>query len=179
MNNFESESEVRRKNLAEGREIGAESREKKEEEAEKRMGAMERAEKVSHEVKSTKKQMQNIVANMQQVVKAVQAIRVQLGLGSDGTQSIPSVVQDQKALDDLKKKLSKLTGQLSDLRVALVHEEGEEDRKAHGDWMGKYKKRRRKSALLKFVWITFDGYFFVVKICSLLTRKAGHLADNF
>ena len=133
MNPLENESEVRRKNLAEGREIGAESKEKKEEEAEKRMGAMERAEKVSHEVKSTKKQMQNIVANMQQVVKAVQAIRVQLGLGTNGSQSIPSVQQDQKALEDLKKKLSKLTGQLSDLRTALVHEEGEEMRKAHGD----------------------------------------------
>lgn len=133
MNTLENESENRmRRNSSEGRELNAERKENKENEAEKKMAAMERAEKVSYEVKSTKKQMQNIVANMQQVVKAVQAIRIQLGLGTG--LSIPSVVQDEKRLDQLKSKLSKLIGQLSDLRIALIHEESEEIRKTHVDW---------------------------------------------
>ncbi|MBU0545706.1 hypothetical protein KKA13_00420 [Patescibacteria group bacterium] len=134
MNNLEQESENRKRATAESRDIGVEARQEKEKEMEKKLGARERVEKVSYEVKSAKKQMQNIIVNMQQVVKAVHAIRVQLGLATGGSQTIPSVEKDKKTLEDLKKKLAKLNGQLSDLRVALVQEEIEEVRKEHSDW---------------------------------------------
>lgn len=122
MNTFEQQTEqFRRKNLAESQETRAEAKEKQVEEAEKKMAAKERVEVVSREVKNTKQQIQNIVANMAQVVKAVAAIRAQLGLVSDS--AIPSVEQDEKVLEALRKKLDGLYGEINDLRGALLAEE--------------------------------------------------------
>ena len=72
---FESENELRR-NRSEGREIGVEAnKEKQAEEMEKKMGAKERAEKTVREVRTTQQQAQRVMGSMQQVVKAVAAIR--------------------------------------------------------------------------------------------------------
>jgi len=137
MNNFEKmqEEELRKRaNAAEGREIGVESNKEGQENQElKKMGAMERAEKTSREVKSTQKQMQNIMANMQQVVKAVQSIRQQLDL-TEPDENIPSVARDQKNLQALQKKLANLTGQLGDLKQALLQEEYNDIKIEHSDW---------------------------------------------
>jgi len=113
-------TEWRGRNVAEGRELRMENKEKTPDEQEKKAAARERAEVVSKEIQNTQKQMQNIMANMQQVVKTVQAIRAQLQLSDNG--SIPSAQRDQKIIDDLKKKLKNLRGELSDLEVALVIE---------------------------------------------------------
>ncbi len=118
---FESKNELRRKNLAESAEISVEAKEKQIEEAEKKLAAKERVEIVSKEVKTTKNQIQNIVANMQQVVKAVAAIRAQLQIKNDD--DIPSVKQDEKILESLKKKLDGLYGEINDLKGALLAEE--------------------------------------------------------
>lgn len=128
---FEKESRLR-VNQAEGREKNLESKDKQTEELEKKMGARERVELVSKEVQSTKQQMQNIMMNMQQVVKTVQEIRSRLGLTSQG--GIPSVGQDEKAVAELKKKLTNAKGQLADLRSALKREEKQTILKEHGDW---------------------------------------------
>jgi hypothetical protein len=119
---FEKESEnLARRNRSESTESGFESKEKQDEALEKKLGAKERMEQVTHEVKTTKQQMQNIVMNMQQVVSAVAAIRAQLNLKSDT--NIPSTEQDQRALEILQKKLQSLSGQLEDLKNALLVEE--------------------------------------------------------
>lgn len=120
---FEQSAENQlRRNRTEGQEIGAESKEKSKDDAlEKAMGARERAEVVSQEVQNTQKQMQNITMNMQQVVKAVAALRAQLALADDG--AIPSVGQDQKVLAKLQNKMVDLKNQLKDLRLALLIEE--------------------------------------------------------
>ncbi len=110
------------RNRTEGQEIAAEAKEKSKDDAlEKAMGARERAEVVSQEVQNTQKQMQNITMNMQQVVKAVSALRAQLALADDG--KIPSVGQDQKVLSKLQQKMVDLKGQLKDLSQALLIEE--------------------------------------------------------
>lgn len=131
MNNFEKDTS-RRRNFAEGTELSAESKEKGPEEAEKKMAARERVEAVGREVKSTKQQIQNIVGNMQQVVKAVAAIRAQLQLAQGG--DIPSVKQDQRTLGALQKKLSGLYGELEDLRGALLVEERKSVQEENPDW---------------------------------------------
>jgi hypothetical protein len=120
---FEQSAEnLRRRNRTEGAEIAAEAKEKSKDDAlEKAMGARERAEVVSSEVQSTKKHMQNITMNMQQVVKAVSALRAQLALADDG--GIPSVGQDQKVLEKLQQKMVDLKGRLKDLEMALIVEE--------------------------------------------------------
>jgi chromosome segregation ATPase len=120
---FEQNQENRfGRNRAESRDNGAESKEKSKDDAlEQAMGARERAEVVSTEVQTTQKQMQNITMNMQQVVKAVAALRAQLALSDAG--AIPSVRHDQKVLEKLQKKMSDLKGQLGDLKRALVSEE--------------------------------------------------------
>jgi phenylalanyl-tRNA synthetase alpha subunit len=119
---FEKESENRlRRNRVEGQELNVESKEKQDEELEKKLGAKERMEQVTHEVKNTKQQMQNIMMNMQQVVKAVAAIRAQLNLNNEA--DIPSAKQDQKELELLQKKLQNFKNQLDDLRPVLVEEE--------------------------------------------------------
>lgn len=120
---FEQNQENRfGRNRTEGAEIAAESKEKSKDDAlEKAMGARERAEVVSQEVQNTQKQMQNITMNMQQVVKAVSALRAQLALADDG--AIPSVGHDKQVLDRLQKKMVDLKGQLGDLKKALIIEE--------------------------------------------------------
>lgn len=133
MNSLEKNNDaVRRKNYAEGAELSAESKEKGQEEAEKKMAARERVEVVSKEVKSTKQQIQNIMGNMQTVVKAVAAIRAQLQLAQND--NIPSVKQDQKTLEALKKKLAGLRGELKDLRGALLVEERKSAQEQNPDW---------------------------------------------
>ena len=155
MNNFEKmqEEELRRRaNAAEGREIGVESNKEGQENQElKKMGAMERVEKTSRELKSTQKQMQNIMANIQQVVKAVQSIRQQLDL-TEPDENIPSVARDQKNLQALQKKLVNLTGQLGDLKQALLQEEYSDVKKEHGDWSEdqiKHESEKRVSQILE------------------------------
>lgn len=117
----ESESRRNKANRAEGRELSAEQKEKQVEEAEKKMAAKERLEVTGKEIKTTQNQIKNIVANMSMVVKAVAAIRAQLGAPVGG--SIPSVVQDQKTLSALKNKLAGLYSEIKDLKVALLAEE--------------------------------------------------------
>lgn len=125
----------RRINTAEGRDLRVETaKEDKEKEELKKAAARERAEKTSREIKSAQKQMQNIMANMQQVIKAVQAIRQQLDL-TEPDENIPSVARDRRVLDQLQKKLASLSGQLKDLRTALFQEELNEVRQKHGDWL--------------------------------------------
>ncbi len=110
------------RNRTERQESTAETKEKSKDDAlEKAMGARERAEVVSQEVQNTQKQMQNITMNMQQVVKAVSALRAQLALADDGV--IPSVGQDKQVLERLQKKMVDLKGQLGDLKKALIIEE--------------------------------------------------------
>ncbi len=129
MNEQES---VRRRNTHEGAELSQEQKEKQVEEAEKKMAAKERAEVVGKEVKNTKQQMQNITANMIQVVKAVQAIRTQLGLTQTG--AIPSVAQDEKTLAALRAKLDGLMGEVADLKNALLAEETKVVREENSNW---------------------------------------------
>ncbi len=133
MNNLEKENEAwPRRNAAEGRETSFESKEKRDEELEKKLAAKERAEQMAHEVKTTKKQMQNITANMQQVLKAVRAIRDQLGLLQSG--QVPSVARDEEALANLKKRLARLNSELGDLKMALVEEYVDEVHKENPEW---------------------------------------------
>ncbi|HLD34305.1 MAG TPA: hypothetical protein VJB62_00420, partial [Patescibacteria group bacterium] len=87
----------------------------------------------SREIQSTRKRMQNIMANMQQVIKAVQAIRQQLDL-TEPDENIPSVARDRRTLESLQKKLNSLSGQLNNLRAALLQEELGEARQRHSDW---------------------------------------------
>ena len=147
MKDFEKmqENELRRRaKTAEGRELGVEnSKESREQEELKKMAARERAEKTSREVKHTQKQMQNIMANMQQVIKAVQAIRQQLDL-TEPDENIPSVARDQKNLQILQSKLADLTGQLADLRLALFQEELKEVEKDGGGWSEEEKQAEAK-----------------------------------
>lgn len=120
---FESEKQIDyiAKRSTESRDIGTEVKDVRELTELKKAAAKERAETVSREVKNTKQQMQNIIANMQQVVKAVLAIRQMLGL--DINEGIPMVQQDEKKVEELKKKLENLRGELSGLRNALLLEE--------------------------------------------------------
>ncbi len=151
---FEQQAENVARSRAESRESGAESdREKAMEQLEKKMGAKERAEKMLGEVKSTQKQMQNISANMQQVVKAVQLIRQQLQLANaNSDDDIPSVGQDQKVLAALQKKMFDFKSQLTDLRTALLQEELKAVREEHSDWTGEavqQEAERRVEEVLK------------------------------
>lgn len=131
MNTFEKETKLYR-NHTEGAETSAETKEKQTEAAEKKMAARERIEQTSKEIKTTKNQIQNIVANMQQVIQAVQAIRAQLQLSSDG--DIPSVQQDQKTLVGLRNKLDTLYGEIGDLKIALLVEERKSVQEDNGNW---------------------------------------------
>lgn len=109
------------------------SQEAQEEDQEaKKMAARERVEVVSREVKTTKQQIQNIVGNMQMVLKAVAAIRAQLQAPAGG--SIPSVEQDKKRLDGLQKKLDGLFGEIGDLKKALLVEERKAVGEEHKGW---------------------------------------------
>lgn len=128
----ESESYRARANSREGRELSAEQKEKAVEQAEKKLAAKERAEVVSKEIKTTKNQIQHIVANMSQVIKAVAAIRAQLGVTTTG--GIPSVDRDEKILEELKKKLAGLMGEIKDLKVALLAEEIKSVKEELPDW---------------------------------------------
>lgn len=133
MNQLEQPSTYeRRRNATESAETNAEAKEKQVEEAEKKLAAKERAEVVGKEVKSTKQQIQHILANMQQVVLAVAAIRKQLQLSDDNV--IPSVEQDKKSLDALRKKLDGLMSEMGDLRVALTAEETKAVQEEYPDW---------------------------------------------
>lgn len=121
-----------RRNYAEGAELASEAKEKQTEEAEKKLAARERLEQTSREIKTTKNQIQNIIANMQQVVKAVQAIRAQLGVSDAG--NIPSVERDEVAVAALRKKLNGLYGEIKDLQGALLLEERKSIQEEHTDW---------------------------------------------
>ena len=122
MSTFEQQQEEQyRRRHTESRELSIEAKEK-EEELEKKMAAKERAEKVGQEMKSTKKTMQNITANIKQVLLAVRAIRQQLGLDTT-SDDVPSVKRDQKTLEQLKQKLAGLMSQMTDLKLALKSEE--------------------------------------------------------
>lgn len=150
MNPLEQQAEnIRRRHAAESRELAMEAKEKQMEEAEKKMAAKERIEMTSKEIKTTKSQIQNIVANMAQVVKAVAAIRAQLGLGTSDD-DIPSVKQDSKAVEALKKKLESLYGEIGDLKVALFTEEEKAVREdGVAEEYVEAETRRRVSAMLK------------------------------
>ncbi len=115
------------RNSFEGQEAGFESREDKEEQEAKKAAVRERAEQMIKETQSAKKMMQNIIANMQQVMNAVQQIRKQLQIGDEG--AIPSVARDQKIVESLKKKLMDYRSQMEDLRLALLVEEKAELKK--------------------------------------------------
>jgi len=147
-----SQDRLRRRNMAESSEIGLESKETKEDKEAKKMAARERAEIVSREVKTTKQQIQNIVANMAAVVKAVAAIRAQLKM-SDEDKDIPSVKQDAKILAALKKKLDGLYGEIKDLKAALLIEERRDVEAEHGDWsaeeIAREAERRAEEILIK------------------------------
>lgn len=132
MSNIESETTIypNRQN-AESAELRMENKENQEGEEEKKMAARERAEQFSREVQNTKKQAQNILVNMQQVIKAVQMIRNQLGLSGG---QIPSVSQDEKTLKKLQEKLANLSDQLDDLKLALEQEEKKSISEEHPDW---------------------------------------------
>jgi len=119
---FEQEN-INHRNASEGREVRFESKENKEAQELKKLAAKERAETISKEVRSTKQQIQNIMANMQQVIKAVQAIRAQLQLVDNNEEVIPSVRHDQKRVGELKVRLMDLGSQLDGLKQALVEEE--------------------------------------------------------
>ncbi len=134
---FESENQ-QRVNRSEGREIGVEaSKEKQAEELEKKLGARERAEQVTKEVRTTQQQAQRVMGSMQQVVKAVAAIRAQLQLSPQADSVIPSVEQDQKTLDLLKKKMFDLKSQLGDLKAVLTAEHRRDIEAEHADWTPK------------------------------------------
>lgn len=134
MNPFEQQqSETRRRRSQEAAEIQAEQKEKQAEEQEKKMAARERIEQTSREVKTTKQQIQNIVANMQAVIKAVAAIRAQLQM-APSDDDIPSVERDKKVLENLRRKLDGLLGEIKDLRVALLAEEAKAAQAEHQTW---------------------------------------------
>lgn len=125
---FEKESRLKI-NRKEDQESGVESsKERQIDDLEKKMGARERVEQVTHEVKHTQKQMQNIMLNMQQVVRAVATIRKQLQLDETDA-NIPSLTHDQKVTESLQKKLFSLKSQLDSLRLVLLKEEKEQLRK--------------------------------------------------
>ncbi len=127
-----SQDTLRRRNAAESVELAREQKEKQVEAAEKKLAAKERIEVTSKEIKTTKNQIQNIVANMSQVVKAVAAIRAQLGLSAGG--AIPSVAQDEKALAALRTKLEGLIGEIAGLQVALLAEEVKNVKEENPNW---------------------------------------------
>jgi len=120
---LEQKNEFGRRNSAEGREAGFETKEDKEKAELKKAAARERAETVSKEVKNTKQQIQNITANMQQVIKAVAAIRAQLQLAQQHEDDIPSVRSDKRRVGELNVRLMDLGSQLEGLKSALLEEE--------------------------------------------------------
>ncbi len=152
MNPFEqNQNTLRRRNQNEGAELNQEAKEKQVEEAEKKMAAKERVEMVGREVKSTKQQIQNITANMTQVLKAVAAIRAQLTIPhSDDT--VPSVARDKKNLEELRKKLDGLMGEIVDLKGALLGEEAKSVKEENPGWNGEAvmsEAKRRVSEVLE------------------------------
>jgi hypothetical protein len=133
MSEFEKEQDpFLKRPPIEGAELGFENKGAKEAEAEKKMGAKERMETVSKEVKTTKNQIQNIVANMQQVIRAVALIRAELELAGDS--DIPAVKEDEHQLDELKKKLAGLNSEVDDLKIALLQEEQKAVKEEYSDW---------------------------------------------
>ena len=150
MNDFEKNQDRNYRRGGESREVGIESKEKQESQEAKKAAAREKAEAVGKEVKNTKQQIQNIIANMQMVIAAVRKIRAQLGVGNGS--SIPSLVGDEVALKALREKLSKLIGQVSDLRTALIQEEEravQEEAQFAGPAEIKAEAQRRADGLLE------------------------------
>ncbi len=119
---------------AESAEAGFETKEGKEKAELKKAAARERAEIVSKEVKNTKQQIQNITANMQQVIKAVAAIRAQLKLAEQHEDNIPSVRSDKKRVEELNVKLMDLGSQLDGLKSALLEEEKKRLHDENSEW---------------------------------------------
>ncbi|MFA7654319.1 MAG: hypothetical protein WCX97_04805 [Candidatus Magasanikbacteria bacterium] len=120
---LEQRNESGQRNSYEGREVVFESKEDKEKAELKKAAARERAEVVSKEVKNTKQQIQSIMASMQQVIKAVAAIRAQLQLAQQPEDNIPSVRSDKRRVGELNVKLMDLGSQLDGLKSALLEEE--------------------------------------------------------
>lgn len=86
--------------------------------------AMERADMIVKDVKSSKQQMKNIVMNMHMVKQQIQQLRAQLQLADNDDAS--SLRQDQKAVDELKKKISGHQQELLAMREDLIREQKEE-----------------------------------------------------
>lgn len=97
--------------------------------------AMERADMIVKDVKSSKQQMKNIVMNMHAVKQQIQQLRQQLQLADNDDAS--SLRQDQKAVDELKKKISGHQQELLAMREDLIREQQEDliEQKFVGDVM--------------------------------------------
>ena len=123
MSAFNPESQFERQ--AREREQSKESRESREgfemDAQAEAAAAMERAELIVKDVKSTKNQMKNIVMNMHAVKQQIRKLRQQLQLADSDDDS--SLVQDQKFIDDLKKKIAVYSDELVSMRDDLVSEQ--------------------------------------------------------
>ena len=86
--------------------------------------AMERADMIVKDVKSSKQQMKNIVMNMHMVKQQIQQLRQQLQLADNDDAN--SLQQDQKTVDELKKKISGHQQELLSMREDLIREQKEE-----------------------------------------------------
>ncbi|MFA6486585.1 MAG: hypothetical protein WCT40_04450 [Candidatus Magasanikbacteria bacterium] len=136
------------RHTAEARDVGVETKEGREKAEAKKAGARERAEVVSKEVKNTKQQIQHIMANMQQVIAAVRAIREQLQLAKNGEdEAIPSVRRDEQRIVGLKNKLMDLKSQLGDLKIALLAEEINRLREENPDLAMAYAQKQAEESV--------------------------------
>lgn len=89
---------------------------------------------------------------MQQVIKAVAAIRAQLQLAQNDDDDIPSVERDKKTLEALKKKLDNLFGEIKDLQGALLAEEQKAVQEEFPEWTAEAiaeEARTRVNSILK------------------------------
>ncbi|PIR75322.1 MAG: hypothetical protein CO030_04135 [Candidatus Magasanikbacteria bacterium CG_4_9_14_0_2_um_filter_42_11] len=86
--------------------------------------AMERADMIVKDVKSSKQQMKNIVMNMHTVKQQIKQLRQQLQLAD--TDDASSLKQDQKVVDELKKKIAGHQHELLAMRDDLIREQKEE-----------------------------------------------------
>ncbi|OIO19287.1 MAG: hypothetical protein CO029_01175 [Candidatus Magasanikbacteria bacterium CG_4_9_14_0_2_um_filter_41_10] len=118
------ETELERRSRRE-QEPSRESRERFEMDAQAEVAAaMERADMIVKDVQSSKQQMKNIVINMHLVKQQIQQLRQLLQLAdSDDANSLH---QDQKAVDELKQKISGHQQELLAMREDLIREQKEE-----------------------------------------------------
>ncbi|MFA6427216.1 MAG: hypothetical protein WCW16_02075 [Candidatus Magasanikbacteria bacterium] len=143
------QSEIRRRSR-EAQERAVEVRESKEKEMDPEAQAaatMERADFLVKEVKSGKQQVQNIMLHMQQVLVAIQALRQQLQLQTDG--SVSSVEQDKKQIETLKKKIIVHKDELLKMKEELINTQVEEIRKGGGAGLSDAELRAKSKELVE------------------------------